>query len=813
MKKAVVLVSFLVVSLISFVEDPFIQLIRLFENYTLSYPNEKVYLHTDKPYYTAGENIWFKSYAVLGSPETPDTLSVPLYVELIDSQTEKVIDQRVLRLENGFASGDFRLADTLRTGFYQLRAYTNWMRNFGESAFFKKDFRVFEAGSLNVPSVTKNPSINFQFFPEGGDLISGIKNRLAFKATDDQGKGVFARGYILGSLKDTVARFETRHQGMGYIYFKPNASETYEARVTVNNIIEISPKVPEILPSGFTITVDNLSRAEAVRVFINKSADLPTAEIGLVAQSKGRIYFSGKAKIKENTLFIEIPKKNLPAGVTQLTLIDDTGKPHCERLIYLQDKEPVSAVFSAQKKEFDSRELVELKLKITNSEGLPVQGNFSVVVSDTNQVKHKPDEENIYSYFNLSSEVNGTVEKPNQYFQDKDSYSTINLDLLLLTQGWRRFTWRELAAGNLPTPRNFVERGLQIRGEITRSDGKIINKPIAISLMIKDLKNDVAFLTADADPNGSFLFPDLEIRDSVKVLIQAVAGRNRRNTSVFVDSISSPKVQIVKVPYAALEFENNDLAEYLRRTKDALELEQKIRMDKAILLEEVVVKGKKESDYRDGRVLYSTSDATIQVAGNSNFNGYINVIDLLRGRVAGVQVFGGMMDPTVVIRGAANFSGFVEPLFLLDGMPVDKSTILSISVMDVDRIDVLKGPSAAIYGSRGGGGVISVLTKQGNEDFDWNQEAAPGIITFTKQGYYTARSFYSPRYDLDLPENLRPDYRSTVYWNPTVITDEKGEATVSFYTTDATNTQFKVQLEGLNYAGKPVVGNWAIDVR
>jgi TonB-dependent SusC/RagA subfamily outer membrane receptor len=212
-------------------------------------------------------------------------------------------------------------------------------------------------------------------------------------------------------------------------------------------------------------------------------------------------------------------------------------------------------------------------------------------------------------------------------------------------------------------------------------------------------------------------------------------------------------------------------------------------------------------------VLYKSSDATIQVAGNNNFNGYINVIDLLRGRVAGVQVLGGMMNPTVVIRGAANFSGFVEPLFLLDGMPVDKSTILSISVMDVDRIDVLKGPSAAIYGSRGGGGVISVLTKQGNEDFDWNQEVTPGIITFTKQGYYTARNFYSPRYDLDLPENMRPDYRSTVYWNPTVITDKNGEATVSFYTTDATNTQFRIRLEGLNYIGSPVVGNWEIDIR
>ncbi|MDP5139558.1 MAG: TonB-dependent receptor plug domain-containing protein, partial [Spirosomaceae bacterium] len=233
-----------------------------------------------------------------------------------------------------------------------------------------------------------------------------------------------------------------------------------------------------------------------------------------------------------------------------------------------------------------------------------------------------------------------------------------------------------------------------------------------------------------------------------------------------------------------------------------------------IMLEEVVVKAKKEVDNRNGRVIYSTAQATtIQVAGNDIYNSSFNVIDLLRGRVAGVNVSGDMMNPMVVIRGSGNFSGAIEPLFLLDGMPVDKSGILSIPVTDVDKIDILKGPAAAIYGSRGGGGVISVLTKQGNDDYKWTDHSAPGIVTFTKTGYYTTKEFYSPRYDLDLPRNILPDYRSTVYWNPDVITDENGEATLSFYTTDAAYTQYRFQLEGLSFAGKPIVGKYAIDVR
>lgn len=813
MKKIFLFCGIPILLYFAFTNDPVLELTQRFENYHQIFKTEKVYLHTDKPYYTAGENIWLKAYAVTGPNEIPDTLSVPLYVELIDLQANKVTDQRILRMTYGYAAGDFQLADTLRPGFYQLRAYTNWMRNLGDNSFFKKNIQVFEQGKAAVPAIVKDRNINFEFFPEGGDLVDGLENRLAFKATDASGKGVAITGSILNTDRNVVARFESRHQGMGYVMFKPDKNEQYTVNVTANNIIEFKALLPKILPSGYGMAVDNLSNPDKIKVYIHQSANLPVEPVHIIAQSHGVVHFSGKINLSANSGLVQIPKNQLPAGVNQLTLIDHFGNPHCERLIYLNNYSAFVPTLNTPKVIRKVREKVDLQLQVKDESGKPVQGNFSLVVSDTSFVKFNKNAENIKTYFQLTSEVSGYVEDPAQYFDKSDTFSAINLDILLMTQGWRRFSWRDIKTTNVAPPQFEVEKGLKLSGEITRSTGKMAKKNIAVSLMLKDYTDEIAILTTDADENGNFLFPDLSFQDSVKVLVQAVEGRNRRNTSVYVDSIASPKIQIVRIPYTAVEFASEDLDEFLKRTQEAIALEQKIRMDKAILLEEVVVNAKREDDFSNGRVLYRDADASIQVAGNNLFNGYMNVLDLLRGRIAGVQVLGGVMDPTVIIRGAANFSGAVEPLFLLDGMPVDKSLILTIPVMDVEKIDVLKGPSAAIYGSRGGGGVVSVITKRGDSDKEWSNEAAPGIITFVKKGFYTAREFYVPKYDQDLLANRQPDYRSTVYWNPNITTDENGEATVSFFSTDAHDTQFILQLEGMAFTGDPVVGKWAIDVR
>jgi TonB-dependent SusC/RagA subfamily outer membrane receptor len=176
------------------------------------------------------------------------------------------------------------------------------------------------------------------------------------------------------------------------------------------------------------------------------------------------------------------------------------------------------------------------------------------------------------------------------------------------------------------------------------------------------------------------------------------------------------------------------------------------------------------------------------------------VLDLIAGRVAGVQVSGSGMNATVSIRGNPG-----EPLFVLDGMPGDKDMITSISVNDIESIDILKGPSAAIYGSRGGRGVIAVYTKRGNVNYDYSREMVPGVLVSAIAGYNTPREFYAPRYNVAGQESSMPDFRSTVFWAPMLRTGKNGKARFQYYNSDAASA-VNIRAEALSPAGLPGFG-------
>jgi len=192
-----------------------------------------------------------------------------------------------------------------------------------------------------------------------------------------------------------------------------------------------------------------------------------------------------------------------------------------------------------------------------------------------------------------------------------------------------------------------------------------------------------------------------------------------------------------------------------------------------------------------------------------NTAGRMTVLDVIQGRIAGVQVMGSGMNAQVQIRGATNFSGIVAPLFVLDGMPVDIQMITSIPVQDVDRVDVLKGASAAIYGSRASGGVISVLTKRGGSNYDFSKDITPGTLVAKLPGYAPVREFYAPRYDVNKPEHVRPDYRATLFWEPMIQTDSDGKATVSFFTSDS-KTTLRIRAEGTTFNGQVGIGRQSV---
>ena len=783
-------------------EDDFItKIVAQFDKYNAELPQEKAYLHLDKPYYTVGETIWFKAYLTEAASLMPDTVSIPLYVELIDNQRGKLVDKKILKLDAGSAYADFTLSDTLQAGYYRLRAYTNWMLNFDDNLLFTKDFKVFKSGKEDVPTKLNAQQIDFRFFPEGGNLVEGIESRVAYKAVDALGNGLDVTGMILTEKGDTVINFESEHLGMGVLTFKPEVGEKYVAKIKYRNIFEKEIALPQAQKEGFVMGVESVFDRENVRLYVGNNIPTLEGQITVIGQSRGNICYAAKTVSTKKTLLIKIPKNKFPQGVTHFTIFDEKGLPRCERLVFFNKDKPLNISVLPNKKTYSPREKVTINIDAKDNDGKPITGDFSVAVTDANQVLNTPYAENIATYLQLSADVKGKIEQPAYYFSEENKEANRHLDILMMTQGWRRFKWNDVMNVALPKPTFGFERSLQLTGEISRQNGKPFEKPVSLTFILSLKDSTRLFGMGEASKDGTFSLEGLDFVDSARVVVQAIAGSGNRNTKILVNKAFSPKIQLVAIPYNAVTFDEKDLADYLKRTKDALDLEKLLRFNKAQMLLEVTVRGKKFESMQDSRVLYATASKSITI-DQTMMSGYANVLDLLRGRLAGVQVSGSAADPTITIRGLSSIMGSSEPLFLLDGMRTDKSAILMISVADVEKVDVLTGGEASIYGS--GTGVVSVLTKRGNANYNYSNEKAAGIEVLNIAGYAPIKEFYAPKYDEQIPEHIRPDFRSTIFWSPKLKTDANGKAQFTFFNSDAA-TNVTIQLEGLSAKGIPIV--------
>ncbi|GAB3998043.1 Plug domain-containing protein [Spirosoma daeguense] len=798
-------------------DDDFVkQLLERLRLFNEQRPTEKVYIHTDRDTYLTGETIWLKGSVFHGNTHNADTSSHVVYVDLVELAARKTRLRMALRSTNSYAPGQLNLPDTLAAGTYQLRAYTNYMRNFPDDYFFTKTITVLrpeESNAVNkrTPSVTAS-KLDVQFLPEGGQLVAGIEGRVAFKALDASGRSVAIKGFVLNTQKDTVIGFASRHLGMGFFTFKPEPEQVYTAFVQTTNGSLETYSMLAVQPQGVTMQVDNLSNKDNVIVYVihNKSSADANATLTLVAQTRGQMVQAAKIPVVKKMLVVRLPRKEFPEGIAQLTIFDETSKPVAERLVFIDKREQINVQLSTAKPLFRNRERVAVAVTTTDADGKPVAANVSLSAID-NRLAPETDSNRttIVSHLLLTSDLAGIIEQPGYYFNPDHKDRLINLDLLLMTQGWRRFMWTDVLSGNIPPTKFPVEAGLSLTGRVVRPNQKDIGGAVKLTFLLAKRDSTREFLMGETDPAGNFGAYNLDLQDTTTVLIQGVKGSANRNLVISLDQLLAPPVTITQVPYNSLEFERDDFAEFIRRTKEYQEIERQIRRNGEVLLQSVMVKAKKTPE-RDSRVIYGSPDATVKL-NDMNTAGRMTILDVLQGQVAGVQVTGSGFNARVQIRGATNFSGPVEPLFLLDGMPMDLQGIMSISVQDVDRIDVLKGASAAIYGSRSSGGVISVLTKRGSPNYDFSKDKTPGTLVAKIPGYAPIREFYTPRYDVQKPEHIRPDYRTTLHWAPLIQTDAQGKATVSFFTSDA-KTTIRLQAEGATLSGMPGVGRATLRV-
>ncbi len=798
-------------------KDPFVQQIMIdLSQAKIAKFGEKVYLHMDKPYYANGGTIWFNAYLVnIGSLIRTDQSGV-LYLDLISPDGD-ILEHKRLQVNSGICEGNIDLPNDLNSGHYRIRAYTNWMKNYDSDLFYDHKIEIYNVNDDHYGDYSKtrkNTEFDVQFFPEGGHLVHNITSQVAFKTIDQNGTGIGIEGKILNADGKMVSEFKTRHDGMGSFFMNPQINQGYKAIVKYGRV-EKEFEFPEVQAVGYVITVNNL-KDRNIQVMIKNSSGLENLDLYLIAQARGIVFHREKAALNRGAALISIPKAKFPDGVAQLTLFDMQKTPVCERLVFINHGQSIVANVETDNEVINSRDKISLKLQVNDQYGKAVRNtSFSLAITDAAHLIKEDTRETIQSNLLLTSELKGHIADPGYYFIEDDRETRIALDLLMLTHGWRRFTWEQIQKGEI-TEVSFVhESGINLSGIAFNK----MKKPVPNTfLRFVPFNNEFFGLwETTTGQNGKFELNGMIISDSIRVIVKSVNDRGRDEYALLIlDAYDQIPPETKSISQQTQLFVDDGILDYL----DFHDTRQKIYamndVDDRIILKEVIVE---DTKIKPNRIHGEPDNVLIldEAMWNSD-----NIFQVLQGRIPGVMVTGTGMNSSVRIRGISTFSGSNEPLFLVDGIPLSapaasfandstlvnnsgsftNASLMSIVPREVDRIEVIKNAGAAMYGSRGGNGVIAIYTRRGPRGPDINDMGIAEDILYLP-GFHLVKEFYSPKYDNPDEDHSKPDIRTTLYWDPSVKTNNLGTAEIEFFNSDQ-GKRLQIDLQGITDYGDPV---------
>lgn len=417
------------------------------------YPQEKVYLHLDNTAYFKGETIWFKAYVKRADEEAVTDISSVLYVELLNPQGD-IVEKRKLPIVNGMSKGDIKVDSIMTTGFYEIRAYTRYMTNWGTDACFSRVLPIFKApehdGNWENPKIDmfnhkkrlnnereeEEKTDRVSFYPEGGNLVKGLTGRVAMLVTDKEGRPMSVKAHVEGS--DETA--STDAFGRGVITVPANLMD---AKVIITDSLGKSKSytLPEAMSSGVSLRIDAVKK-DIVNVEMNATEDLLGCEVAYVVMNGGKIVRCDTLSMKNTSLTFN--RQLLPKGVNQFTLFNQEGRILAERLFFvhpetneqstIEVKSTTSVIKPCAKVEFDLKSVP--------------RANISFAAVDANGVVNGP-HGNINTYMLLDSDLRGFISRPEYFLEADDEEHRIATDRLMMVQGWRRYDWK-LMSGQMP---------------------------------------------------------------------------------------------------------------------------------------------------------------------------------------------------------------------------------------------------------------------------------------------------------------------------------------------------------------------------
>ena len=751
--------------------------------------SEKLFVHSDKSFYMAGELLWFKIYAVDGGY---NRLMLPerfTYIEVLDRSNTAVLQAKI-PMKDGTGNGSFFIPLSLNTGNYTLRAYSNWMKNFDPGYFFEKTITLFNPlKRVPLKNPTESRIYSVGFFPEGGNMVTGLESKVGVKVTDQYGKGVEFTGRLEDRDKNTLVKFRNFRYGMGSFYFTPEKNISYHAMIVLPDTT-LQVAIPAIYPEGFVMHVKETENGLIqVTVHANTGFTLP---MYLLVQARKIVKLTEAGTLAGGEAIFLIDKNKLGDGFSTLTIFDNGKQPVCERLYFKRlaglkvNLKPDNAVYGPRQK-------VNLHFDVRNQDGKSNAAHLSAAVYLVDELQ--PVEEiNILNYLWLSSDIKGVIESPDSYFRDSMEFSAEGLENLTLTQGWRKFL-RENHGKQQDSSYTFSPEfsGQVIRGRVTDKISGFPVPNISAYLSVPGKQFQLAHSRSNEKGELLFVFPAAFSGTEMIAQIADKADSNDRLeiTSPFSDAFSAKRIPA---------FVFSPRLQEIYETRSVASQVQNIYFGDSLQRGYI-------NFLKDSTAFYGRPDKTYYLDAYTRFNSMEEVFreyvqDVILRRSQEKFHFRVLNTPRNVY-----FDG--EPLVLVDGVPVSNmDSIIAFDPLKFNKIEIVS--AKYILGADQVNGIVSLSTYAGDmAGFPLDPQA---VVMDETDGTGQRRQFYSPQYDeYDIPNHL-PDFRNLLYWSPDLQTDQRGEGHFSFYTSDQKG-KYAVVVQGITDDGEAGCGIGIFEVR
>ncbi|OOQ59385.1 hypothetical protein [Mucilaginibacter pedocola] len=875
------------------------KLIGIAEDYRTRMPAEKLYLHLDRPYYTTYDTLWFKAYLFNASTYSASKQSAKVYVELVNDSS-RVVNRFAIPMHSGLGEGYLALDERVPDGTYTLRAYTQWMQNFGEDVFFSKQFYVGkpadqgswliseqhqlkttadgnqinlalrlsslskavipyrdievrllegkktafkgnfltnDAGtteaSFNISpktdtrklslqitdKLTKNKysipfypggqmqDIDLQFMPEGGNLVAGLPSRVGFKAIGEDGLGIDIKGIVKDRSGAQVAAFSSAHNGMGSFNITPQPNEIYTAEYILNNVKHIAT-LPAASAAGISLKVDNLSSPDSVfaDIVATKDAPIVNQRYNLMVQSAGGVYMGVSFKSLSGPNTVRLAKSGFMSGIVSFTLMNEANRPVAQRRVFIDQHDRLNLEINASQNSFLPKDSVAISLNVRDASGQPAIGSFSASITDDSYITNTPDADNIVSCLLLTSELKGHVENPAWYLAGNSAEKAAALDNLMLTQGWAGFDWAQ-AVLPVKEPAFKPEPNNRLTGNLRN----LFNKPVKdakLNFFTVSKKYGVLVMDTISNAKGEFAFENLPIFDTISYTLRVNNKKDKASgATINLDLFKPADVTANNIRLNPWYLNLNDslMRGYFNRPQAPRYQGIDMSEVKGKLLKEVKIKADKPAVSIAGYSGFVTKEIfekELIEAGKTtlfdllsrkyrNFGiGYLYAESALSKPLMHTEpsLVMGISKVAEVVVDSTN-TCIVAGICTTIDPPSDAQTAIdfvkTIGADDVKSIRIVEGLKLFIV----------VTTRGGHGYFT---KSSHNVLAYRPVPYCLPKQFYRPKYSVSNTAINTP--RPTLHWEPNLVTDKKGKATLSFFAADKPG-RYTVTIEGTDMQG------------